>query len=374
MGATQRMIQRAREVANDGWQVHVVSLGNDLEPSENVDPLICHPLGLRSSNSSIMGHPCETELQLTSLLKAANRLMQVITQVQPDVVHAWCRPAALLVAMAARSYRLIPQRRYQQNIQWEYSELFVQPSWALLPDRLFAAGRGIFDRVWVPHPLVERNLRRAHSQFPINIQADRIRVDHLHEAGESTIDSIPKESARRKLREFLNLSPETKIAGTVAPMIPKTRLKDLIWAADLLNVVRDDFHLVIWGTGSQRDRLRMFADMTEAGPHVHLINPDYNQMPMLAGIDFYWHSHLIEPLAFSLRQAMSDGIPVIAVFGAGTRELIRHQQTGLGVRLGGRDEFARWTKYLIEQPTAAQQLASQGSQFVRKHLCNLAPD
>ena len=84
---------------------------------------------------------------------------------------------------------------------------------------------------------------------------------------------------------------------------------------------------------------------------------------MLAGLDFYWHSHLIEPLPANLLAAMANGIPAISVYGPGTSEIIKHQETGFAVNFGARDEFARWTKYLIELPEQAAKLSSQGQAF-----------
>ena len=56
------------------------------------------------------------------------------------------------------------------------------------------------------------------------------------------------------------------------------------------------------------------------------------------------------------------------MLGEETEELLVHQTTGMGVNLGARDEFARWTKYLIEQPDAARQLARQGQTHLHELL------
>jgi len=140
-------------------------------------------------------------------------------------------------------------------------------------------------------------------------------------------------------------------------------MKDLIWATDLLNCIRDDFHLVIVGEGNQRKNLQRFASFTEAESHVHFLPPDQAE-GLLGALDVYWHSHLIHPLPSSLLCAMASAVPVISVYGDGTEEPILHQQTGMAVNYGARDEFARWTKFLIEKPDAARQLADQGKAHV----------
>ena len=57
---------------------------------------------------------------------------------------------------------------------------------------------------------------------------------------------------------------------------------------------------------------------------------------------------------------MLSGVPVVSVYGPGTTELIQHQETGFATNVGARDEFARWTKFLLEQSEQGKQLADQG--------------
>jgi glycosyltransferase involved in cell wall biosynthesis len=110
--------------------------------------------------------------------------------------------------------------------------------------------------------------------------------------------------------------------------------------------------------------LQKFASQTEAQQHIHFLGTPANALKLIAGLDFFWQSHLREPLPGNLMLAMALEIPVISVFGPGTSEIIRHQETGFAVNLGARDEFARWTKYLIEMPEAAEKLAAQGRKYV----------
>lgn len=171
-------------------------------------------------------------------------------------------------------------------------------------------------------------------------------------------------------REFLieatGIPGSAFIAVTSADLAPVTRLKDLIWATDLLACVRDDVHLVIFGQGGQHQRLLKFAACTEAASHIHFAGLPSSALEMLGGADVYWNSHLQTPQPSALLAAMNFGVPVISVYGPETEDVIRHQETGFAVNFGARDEFARWTKFLIEKPDAARQLARQGQEHVRE--------
>ena len=65
---------------------------------------------------------------------------------------------------------------------------------------------------------------------------------------------------------------------------------------------------------------------------------------------------------------MRSGIPSVSVYGAGTSDIIQHQVTGFGVNYGARDEFARWTKFILERPSDAAQMAKQGRDHVTQNF------
>jgi len=152
------------------------------------------------------------------------------------------------------------------------------------------------------------------------------------------------------------------LVGSVADYEPRTRLKDLIWATDLLSCIRDDVHLMLVGSGWQKAGLLRFLAPTDA--NVHFVPEQDLESHHLAGLDVFWQSHCIQPLPAAMMLTMSFGVPVISVAGPGLTELVRHQQTGMIVNVGARNEFARWTKFMIENQPLARQLGIQGQQHV----------
>jgi glycosyltransferase involved in cell wall biosynthesis len=174
-----------------------------------------------------------------------------------------------------------------------------------------------------------------------------------------------RQHGRALLLEKTGLDPTSLIALTAADLEPVTRLKDLIWATDLLSCVRDDMHLVILGKGSQHQNLLKFAACTEAADHIHFLGLPEAALKMVAGADVYWNSHLQTPVPSGVLAAMNCSVPVISVYGPETAPLVIHQETGFAVNVGARDEFARWMKFLIEKRDAAKQLGSQGRRHCR---------
>lgn len=284
--------------------------------------------------------------------KAVAKLRTTIRQRQPDILHAWCGHTSWISLVA----NWLAGNR--QSRRMFYTELWLQPQRRFFRQQFQKWLSDEFETLIVPHPMITADIRELGFQGPVEVLPNRIQP----------LKSVDRTEARQRIRAQLKLPLDSHLAGTVAPLAPRSRIKDLIWATDLLACVRNDFHLLIFGSGWQLDRLRWFARCTESHRHVHFLGQPTEAREWITGLDFYWHSHLQEPLPCGLLTSMAEGIPAVSVFGPGTDELIRHQVTGFAINTGARDEFARWTKYLIEQAEPGQRLAHQGQQHVQSNF------
>lgn len=280
----------------------------------------------------------------------AARLRKLVRSIRPDIVHGWCDPAASVCGLAL--YR-------KDNIKFVATELWVRPEKPLtqyLFERRFHRRP---DTITVPHDSLKQHLIEVHD-------VREHRLDIISNSIEPP--TIGQPAARKRLRLKLGLKSTARIATTVAPLVSRTRLKDLIWATDLLACVIEDVHFVIFGKGIQEHKLRHFLGLTEASKVVHFMGHDPDVENLVRGADLYWHSHLREPQPTGLLHAMASDVPVVSVYGPETEGLIVPQVTGLATNFGARDEFARWTKYLLEIPPAGKQLATQGRVHVEKNF------
>lgn len=383
LGPAQPLLELVRVLTSRGWIVNVaVARCENLTQWKQDWP--CEVFALTQSAAEKSPAFARQRLRPASRssVSAVLQLRKLIRRVRPEIVHAWCgtaswlslvavqfpisrrllhhpwlgfRPSGQGVRASSTSQRILRPKLFATELLLPPEKRFTQQ----LYENRFSPG---LESVLVPHEWVASQLRKNGCESNIKIIPNRIDANHF-------VSSAERAKFKRQLREKLQLPVDAKLAGTVAPLLAKSRLKDLIWATDLLTCVRDDFHFVIFGNGDFDARLRRFAGLTEAAQHVHFVNDPTIVPKNLSGLDFYWHSHLNEPMPFGLLNAMAGGVPAISVFGPGTRELIRHQETGFAVNFGARDEFARWTKYLIEQPDSAKQLAEQGQSWVQREFC-----
>ena len=327
----------AAGLADQQFDVHVAAICDPIGSPSNIPKATVHSLAI--------GRPQSQRRSPHQAVALTGAIGNLLKSLRPDIVHSWDVDARLEIASASRRF---PSAKRIETIS--------------------SAG--------MPRTHVRQMIRNRMAPFEDSVAVPHESlIEHLVDAGcpEKHITVIPpaascdpdlsRKEAKDKLTNHLGLPDSSYLATTFAPLQPRFRLKDLIWAADLLTCIREDFHLLIVGRGEQKTRLRKFASQTEAGSHVHILDTQPRELTasdLFTGSDVYWNSSLHTPLASPMLHSMAAGTPVISVLGSGTSDLVRHQETGFAVNFGARDEFARWTKYLIEQTEPANQLRSQG--------------
>ena len=143
-------------------------------------------------------------------------------------------------------------------------------------------------------------------------------------------------------------------------------MKDAIWAADLLKVIRDDVHLLVFGDGPHRDRLRRFREQVVIRDKVHFLGHRNDLWQWLPHFDVFWSTSGYEGQSNAILEAMAAGVPVVATDIPGTRELVVPGETGFLVRVGHRAGFARWTNQLLDDATLSRRLGQAGRQRARR--------
>ncbi|MBN1909269.1 MAG: glycosyltransferase [Pirellulales bacterium] len=162
---------------------------------------------------------------------------------------------------------------------------------------------------------------------------------------------------RRQLLDELGLPEGARLLGLVGRLWPQKRVKDAIWAADLLKVVRPDTHLLIVGDGPQRDRLIRYRDQVEIADRVHFLGQRADLADMLPHLDCLWSTSGYEGQSNAVMEAMAAGVPIVATDIPGTRDLIEHDKTGLLFPIGDRAGLASLTQKLLDDPALAARLA-----------------
>jgi glycosyltransferase involved in cell wall biosynthesis len=271
-------------------------------------------------------------------LFAFRQLEQLLRLIDPDTIFNWCGGPFVNLAARRSDCELV-------EIQFDRDQCRRNLSWKRLtrqPD-LFVTNDS---------QLVEQ---RFGDYLPSHVEIIAKAI------GITSDDEKSHGVARERLRSELKISGDAKVVTSIAPLVPASSLKDLIWANDLLFCIRHDVHLLIVGRGPQLWRLQRFARTTESKNNVHFLD-DLGDLAVI-GADCFWNT-LDEGEPEGVLAAMANGIPVVSTIHSPDQYLLQHQRTVLGVERGRRDQFARWTKYVLEQPEPIARMTRQAQDLV----------
>ncbi|MGD9644867.1 MAG: glycosyltransferase family 4 protein [Pirellulales bacterium] len=167
-------------------------------------------------------------------------------------------------------------------------------------------------------------------------------------------------TTREELLAELGLPAGSRLIGAVGRLWPQKRVKDLIWAADLLKVIRQDVHVLVIGDGPQRARLERYREVVRIADHVHFLGARDDVPRLMPHFDLLWLASSYEGLPNSILEAMAAGVPVVASDIPGNRDLVVPGETGFLVPVGDRAALATRANELLDNPQRARTMGEAG--------------
>ncbi len=329
-GAEKQLVLLAKGLPRDEFDVHVCALSR---------------LGPLADDLQRAGIPVTCiDKQRKFDPPAWWRLRQHIRALRPDLVQTWLfaanaygRTAALRAGVA----HLVASERCVD--EWKaWHELALDRRLAKHTDAIVVNSRGV---------------QSFYQQQ--GIPAEKLRLIH------NGVAPLPEsKTTSEELLAELELPPGTRLVGAVGRLWQQKRLKDLIWATDLLHVLRDDVHLLVIGDGPQREALVRYARQCQVADHVHFLGMRHDVPRLMAHFDLLWLASSFEGLPNVVMEAMSAGVPVVASDIPGNRELVVSGETGFLVPLGDRAAYARFAHKILEDPALRAQLGSAARQRI----------
>ena len=251
MGPAQLLFPLASELAAAGKDIVVAVLG---QRTSNVDRWIDAGIRVFFVNGDDRT-PLHTHRDAFTVIRELRKLFRLI---EPDTVHAWCAEAIWLTLLATQK---IPLTATLPDVRLMATELNLRPEKKFVRSFLEEKLSAQIDTMVVPHEEVADDLADE-GLIAENTRIIRtgIRIGDLYSPQEriAMIDrgAISRRDLRKSIRQSLSLPEDARLAITIADLEPRTRLKDLVWATDLLACIREDFHFAIIGTGNQHARLK----------------------------------------------------------------------------------------------------------------------
>jgi glycosyltransferase involved in cell wall biosynthesis len=329
-GAEKQLVLLARGLPRDEFDVHVCALTRGGE------------LAIDLERAGIRPHVIGKAWKFDPA--ACWRLRRHIVHLKPDLVQTWMFTAnayGRAAAISAHVPRIVASERCVDR--WKvWHELAIDRYLAKRTDAIVVNSRGV-------------------EQFYVDqgLPAGKIRVIYNGVAA-AAASSV----ARDALLGELGLPAGARLLGAVGRLWPQKRIKDLIWAADLLKVIRGDAHLLVVGDGPERPALERFRRLCHVEDRVHFLGMRHDVPRLMPHFDVLWLASGYEGLPNAIMEAMACGVPVVATDIWGNRELVVHGQTGFLVGVGDRAALARYANKILDDPQLAQRLGAAGRQRV----------
>ncbi len=328
-GAEKQLTLLATGLPRDQFDVHVCALTRG-------GPLLVE-LQRHNIPTTVIGKPWKFDPV------AYWRLRRHIRKLNPDIVHTWLFAANAYGRAAAISagvkHILAGERCVDRWKVWH--ELAIDRWLARRTERIVTNSNGVCE-FYVEHGLpADKFVVIPNGIEPFAAAAN---------------------SPRGELLAELDLPSHARLIGAVGRLWPQKRYKDLLWAAELLRVARDDTYLLIVGEGPQRWRLERYRDQIQVGDRVRFLGQRDDVLRLLPHLDCFWLASGYEGQSNAIMEAMSAGVPVVATDIPGNRDLVVPDETGYLVPVGDRAAFARHTNMLLDDAELAGRFGQAGRQ------------
>lgn len=174
-----------------------------------------------------------------------------------------------------------------------------------------------------------------------------------------------RESDRSRFRAEWNVPQDAFLFGTVARFVPVKGLPILLDAFHaLVQGKKDAPYLVLVGDGSERQALEAKVQELGLADRVRFAGFRQDIPACLHAIDGFVHSSLYEGLGYTLIEAMSSKVPVIASNVGGVKEFVYHERTGLLVEPNDPAALAQAMEQLWASPQLRETLVQNALEKV----------
>ncbi|MDQ7734066.1 glycosyltransferase [Halomonas sp. SpR1] len=309
---------------------------------------------------TLMAFGQKDEFRLTNPFSA--RFRRCLRAFKPDLIHVhhpfWLGSMGLFMGR-----RLKVPVIYTYHTRLEHYAHFVPLPGALfrnlISHYLIKRFSNRCQGVIVPTYSAEEYLRMIGVKTPSLVQPTGIDVARFSQVDESELDA---------LREQLGVSASRKILISVSRISKEKNISFMLEAlAELKAQGHDDFHLLLIGDGPDREAIQTQIDTLKLTSQVTLVGavpPDRMALYYHLG-DIFVFASTSETQGMVILEAMSAGLPVVAVRSSGIDDVVRQGINGFKTPQN-RQAWGQKVVGLKDNAELRQQLGKQASHFAEE--------
>ena len=343
-----RVMQLASNPEYAGLERHVASLIATFQKLGDVEPsLVVFHDGRLVEEVRGLGVPVEVvPLRWVFDATAITRLSRILRSWNIDCLHSHGYKANVIGALAARRADI------KAIIRTEHSRMEPFQGFDRLKMETYEA-----INTWVGNRLTDRIITvsedfRGHlaPRYP------KKTLVTVHNGIRALQASDPQ--ILQAKRASLGVDQSAPLIGIVGRLMPVKRYTDFLQAAAYISRKRPDARFLVVGGGPLLGSLKQEAERLALTGIVHFLDFRPDVLEWMATLDLLVFSSLSEGVPYSLLEAMSLGVPVVATAVGGLPEIIEDGVTGLLVPPKDPEALALACLELLDNPGRRQQMAT----------------
>jgi glycosyltransferase involved in cell wall biosynthesis len=311
----------------------------DLARARSVEPLVVPALGREIS-------------PLDDLVSLA-RMVKLVHQLRPDIVHTHMAKAGTVGRLAARVCGVpLIVHTYHGHVFHSYFSpartrvfLTIERALGLATNRIIVVGDGQRDEIasYGVAPL------RKLTTIRLGLELDQF---------------LEAESHRGELRRELGIDSEAPLVGIVGRLVPIKAPELFLQAAVKVRDALPAAQFLVVGDGERRQELETLVDHLGLRASVRFLGWRRDLVRVYADLDVVALSSLNEGSPVVLIEALASARPVVATSVGGVPEVVIHGQTGLTVPGSDVAALAESILTLLRDRPLADRLRQAGRQHV----------